>query len=60
MVDQETMEEVGAGRPDERLGRHEDALRRERKLLSDCTDRHGTVRFDGAAEIALDEFTGNV
>ena len=43
-----------------RAGRHENALRRERELLADRADRHRTVGFDGAAEIAFDEFAGNV
>ena len=41
-------------------GRHDDALRRERVLLADRAHRDRAVRLDGAAEIALDEFAGEV
>src|SRR5262249_60687558 len=56
-LDKEAVDCVGARRAenDRRVGRHDDALRREGVLLADDAHRHRTIRLGRTAEIALDE-----
>src|SRR5260370_8917332 len=57
--DEETVHDIRAGgaEGDGRIGWNEQALRRERVLLRDDPNRHRTIRFNRAAQVALNEFT---
>ena len=58
LFDQKAMHDIGAGgaERDRDTGRHDDTGRGERVLLADRPHGDRSVRFERAAEIALDEF----
>src|SRR5471030_883337 len=60
--DQESMYDIRAGRAkcDGRIGRNQQALWRERILLRDNSHGHRPIRFNRAAQVALNEFTAYV